>query len=49
MFRFAARATRCDTVHYRLKVSGRLVILKAVIGPGDTPDPTITIVLPDED
>jgi len=27
----------------------RLVSLKAVIGPGDTPEPVITIMLPDED
>ena len=27
----------------------RLVMLKAVIGPGDTPEPVITIMLPDED
>jgi uncharacterized protein DUF6573 len=49
MFRFAAHATSGDTLHYRLKVSGRLVILKAMIGPGDTADPVITIMLPEED
>ncbi len=49
MFRFAARATSGDTLRYRLKVSGRLVTLKAMIGPGDTADPVITIMLPEED
>ena len=50
MFRFAVRrSTGGDTLLYRLKVSGRLVTLKAVVGPGDTPEPVITIMLPEED
>lgn len=27
----------------------RVVTLRAVVGPGDTPDPVITILMPDED
>ncbi len=49
LFRFAARTSSGDTLRYRLKVSGRLVTLKAMIGPGDTADPVITIMLPEED
>ena len=48
MFRFAARRGG-DTLLYKLIVTRRTVILKAVIGPGDTPAPVITIMLPDED
>ncbi len=49
MFRFAAHATSGDELRYRLKVSGRLVVLKAMIGPGDTADAVVTIMLPEED
>lgn len=51
MFRFAVKLRRQDgdRILYRLKVSGRLVTLKAMIGPGDTPEPVITIMLPEED
>jgi len=36
--------------HNRERLTSRdLVTLKAVCGPGDTPDPVITIMLPDED
>lgn len=49
MFRFAARIASADTIRYKLIVSRRTVILKAVIGPGDTPEPVITIMLPEED
>lgn len=48
MFRFAARRGG-DTLLYKLIVTRRTVILKAVIGPGDTPEPVITIMLPQED
>jgi hypothetical protein len=49
MFHFAARVTTGDALRYRLTVSRRIVILKALIGPGDTPEPVITIMLPEED
>ena len=52
MFRFgmsSASAKSSDTVYYRLKVSGRLVTLKAVCGAGDTAEPVITIMEPNED
>jgi hypothetical protein len=36
--------------HNRERLTSRdLVTLKAVCGPGDTPEPVITIMLPDED
>ena len=36
--------------HNRERLNSRdLVTLKAVCGPGDTPEPVITIMLPDED
>ncbi|MGA2076155.1 MAG: DUF6573 family protein [Terriglobia bacterium] len=47
-----------DTLFFKLYVRNHnrerltkadLVILKAVCGPGDTPEPVITIMLPDED
>jgi hypothetical protein len=47
-----------DTLFFKLYVRnhnrerldwGALVTLKAVCGPGDTPEPVITIMLPDED
>ena len=58
MFRCAAAKFNGDTLlfqlsvrsHNRERLDGRdLVTLKAVCGPGDTPDPVITIMLPDED
>jgi hypothetical protein len=49
MFRFAAHRNDADTLHYQLIVSRRTVTLKAVCGPGDTPEPVITIMLPEED
>ncbi len=49
MFRFAARVNSGDRLLYRLKVTRRLVTLKAIIGPGDTATPVITIMLPEED
>lgn len=60
MFRCAARSISGDRMLYPVifarEIPGRddrlkqeTVKLKAVIGPGDTPDPVITIMLPDED
>jgi uncharacterized protein DUF6573 len=49
MFRFAARVNSGDRLLYRLKVSRRLVTLKAIIGPGDTAEPVVTIMTPEED
>ena len=53
MLRQAARRGG-DTVLFQLyfimkERQRRLVTLKSVCGPGDTPDPVITIMLPDED
>ena len=58
MFRCAAARFDGDTLLFKLSVRGHnrerldsqdLVTLKAVCGPGDTRDPVITIMLPDED
>lgn len=53
MLRVAMRNVSGDTVRYKLSVRrGRrqcLETLKAVCGPGDHGEPTITIMLPDED
>lgn len=56
MFRLAARKSSGDTIRYRLHVRNDnqdrtppLVTLKAICGPGDTPEPMITILLPEED
>ena len=58
MFRCAARNFSGDTLFFKLYVRNHnrerldrrdLVTLKAVCGPGDTLDPVITIMLPDED
>ena len=48
------KGTESDTLYYRvmyvLKVKLRRVIeLKCVVGPGDTAEPVLTIMLPDED
>jgi hypothetical protein len=58
MFRCAAAKFHGDTLLFKLYVRNHnrerldrrdLVTLKAVIGPGDTPEPVITIMLPEED
>jgi hypothetical protein len=56
MFRAAARKQNGSRIAYSLYVVSRenggeaqLVHLKAVCGPGDTPEPAITIMLPSED
>jgi hypothetical protein len=58
MFRCAAAKFNSDTLLFKLYVrnhnrerldSRDLVTLKAICGPGDTPEPVITIMLPDED
>ena len=55
MFRFAAKQSpKQDTLLFDLFVrndnqSAKRVTLKAICGPGDTPEPVLTILLPDED
>jgi hypothetical protein len=56
LFRLHARKFSGDTMLFNLHVRNNnteceppLVTLKAVIGPGDTPEPVITIMLPEED
>jgi hypothetical protein len=58
MFRCAAAKFSGSTLLFKLYVrnhnrerldSRELVTLKAICGPGDTPEPVITIMLPDED
>jgi len=54
MFMHAARRTSDSLLHFKVVflIKGkeqRHVLVKAVCGPGDTPEPVITIMLPDED
>jgi hypothetical protein len=59
LWMFRCNARQCgDTLFFKLYVRNHnrerltkadLVTLKAVCGPGDTPEPVITIMLPDED
>ena len=54
LFALAARGQEGDTLYYDVSyaMKGRAqkeVKLKAVCGPGDTPEPVITIMLPNED
>jgi hypothetical protein len=58
MFRCAAARFNGDTLLFKLYVRNHnrerlnrqdLVTLKAICGPGDAPEPVITIMLPDED
>ena len=54
MFRMAAARSSDSIMLFRLyfimkERQRRLVTLKAVLGPGDTPEPVITIMLPHED
>ena len=56
VFRFAAAKFNGSTLLFKVHVRNDnrdcmppLVTLKAVCGPGDTPEPVITIMLPDED
>ena len=55
MFRFAAKQSpKQDTLLFDLFVrndnqSAKRVSFKAICGPGDTPEPVLTILLPDED
>ncbi|MCY2991731.1 MAG: hypothetical protein NTY19_28235 [Planctomycetota bacterium] len=55
MFRFAAlRSAGQDTLRFEVLVRNdnttpKPVTLKAICGPGDTPEPVLTILLPDED
>lgn len=51
MLLFAIRRAKTSTsvIHFTVKVSGRLVHLKSICGPGDTPAPVLTIMLPNED
>ena len=55
MFRFAAlRSAGQDELRFEVLVRNdnttpKPVTLKAICGPGDTPEPVLTILLPDED
>jgi hypothetical protein len=54
LFRWAAKNFSGDTLFFEVSyvMIGRQMTrakLKAVCGPGDTPEPVITIMLPDED
>lgn len=54
MFAHSARRNEGVTLHYQLlvvrdRVEADEITLKAVCGPGDDPEPVITIMFPDED
>lgn len=51
VLRYTSRAQPgpTDRLHFTVKVSGRNVRLWSLCGPGDTPEPTITIMLEGED
>lgn len=57
MFREAARRTSGDTLLFKIariprdgkSTKPETIMLKSVIGPGDTMEPVITVMLPDED
>lgn len=49
LFAFKARVTKGDELHYQVRVGRELLRLWAKVGPGDTPDPVITIMLEGED
>jgi hypothetical protein len=49
VYRTKARATRGDTMFFDVRLGKRTVKFWARIGPGDTPDPVITIMLVGED
>ena len=55
MFRFATKQSKGGTeLHFNLLVRNdntapKLVTLKAICSPGDTPEPVLTIMLPNED
>jgi hypothetical protein len=37
-----------DTVNFNVGIAGKPHVLKTHIGPGDTPEPVMTIMLPNE-
>jgi hypothetical protein len=43
------RGARTDTVRFRVILGRRHQALKIHVGPGDTPKPVLTLMLPDED
>jgi len=52
MLKIAIRAIRplaTTRIDFQVRVSGRLVPLYSVVGPGDDAEPVITILLPGED
>lgn len=48
MLRFAA-GRGGDDIRFKVKIGRKLVVLKALCGPGDNAEPVITIMLPEED
>ena len=54
MFRVAARNSSATILHFKVifimkEQQSRIITLKAVLGPGDSGEPVITIMLPHED
>ena len=42
-------AHKTELVHFSVLIAGQKHALKLHIGPGDTPDPVLTLMLPNED
>lgn len=38
-----------DTLRFKVSIAGKTHLLKLHIGPGDTPEPVMTLMLPNED
>jgi hypothetical protein len=48
--KLALRSTKqTDLIHFAVIIAGKKHALKLHIGPGDTPEPVLTLMLPDED
>ena len=43
------QSDRSDTVRFQVIIAGKKHALKMIIGPGDTAEPVLTLMLPNED
>jgi hypothetical protein len=49
MVKARAQSDRSDTVRFQVIIAGTTHSLKLHVGPGDTPEPVLTLMLPTED
>ncbi len=49
MFKFYAKNNKGDTILFKVRIGRKNEIFKAVVGPGDTSEPVITMMLRNED